>query len=167
MSEYVAQVSWTRDGAVFTDNRYSRAHRWSFDGGAVVPGSSSPHSVRVPMSDPAAVDPEEALVAAASSCHMLYFLALAARSGFVVDSYVDEASGVMEEIGSGKKGITRIRLEPHVRFSGSVCPSREAIRRLHHEAHELCYVANSLKAQIEICDGWDCAPGPSSDVVVR
>src|SRR5690606_19548449 len=85
MSEYSATVSWRRLGAVFTDNKYSRAHEWHFDGGVVVPASSSPHVVRVPLSDPTAVDPEEAFVASLSSCHMLFFLSFAAQQGFVVD----------------------------------------------------------------------------------
>lgn len=154
MAEYQAEVTWTRNGAAFTDNRYSRAHTWSFDGGAVVPGSSSPHSVRIPMSDPAAVDPEEALVAAASSCHMLYFLALAARAGLVVDSYADAAIGIMEELGDGRKGITRIHLRPRVTFSGERRPTDDTIAHLHHESHDLCYIANTLKAEILTEGSW-------------
>lgn len=155
MSEHCAYVSWLRNAAPFTDNKYSRAHTWRFDGGAIVPGSSSPHSVRLPMSDPTAVDPEEALVAAASSCHMLYFLALSARAGFVVDTYSDAAVGVLEEIGGGKKGITRITLRPRVTFSGAQHPSEESVAQLHHEAHESCYIANSIRAAIVIEGSWE------------
>src|SRR5687767_7443855 len=97
MTTYTATVRWTRSGATYTDGRYSRAHEWAFDGGAVVPASSSPHVVPVPMSDAGAIDPEEAFVASLSSCHMLFFLDFARRAGFVVESYVDEAEGVMEK----------------------------------------------------------------------
>lgn len=154
MTRYLAEIAWRRNGGVFTDHRYSRAHTWSFDGGAVVPGSSSPHSVRVPMSDPSAVDPEEALVAAASSCHMLYFLSFAARAGLLIDSYEDAAVGVMEEVGGGRKGITVIHLRPRVKLSGQRRPTDEMMRGLHHEAHESCYIANSLKAEIVVAGSW-------------
>ncbi|MBS1914535.1 MAG: OsmC family protein [Bacteroidetes bacterium] len=148
MSEYEARVSWTRNDAAFLDRRYSRAHTWFFDGGASVPASSSPHSVRLPMSDPANVDPEEALVASASSCHMLWFLSLAAEHGFVVDSYTDSATGYMEKDDDGRIGITRIVLRPDIVFSGAAIPSAEEIRHLHHLAHENCYIANSLRSEI-------------------
>lgn len=154
MAQYLAEIAWTRDDEAFTDHRYSRAHTWCFDGGAIVPGSSSPQSVRVPMSDPSAVDPEEALVAAASSCHMLYFLSLAARAGLLIDSYTDAAVGVMDELGDGKKGITTIHLRPQVRLSGEGRPTEEMIEELHHEAHEMCYIANSLKAEILVEGSW-------------
>lgn len=145
---YTAQVEWKRGDQPFTDNRYSRAHRWRFDGGAEVPGSSSPLSVAPPMSDPAAVDPEEAFVASLSSCHMLFFLAFAAQEKFRVDSYADPAEGVMEKNAEGRVAVTRVTLRPKVVFSGERTPSREEIDRLHHRAHEACYLANSVKTEV-------------------
>ncbi|HYD81707.1 MAG TPA: OsmC family protein [Paucimonas sp.] len=150
MHKYEATVAWQRGDQSFADNRYSRAHEWRFDGGARVPASPSPQSVPVPLSDPAGVDPEEALVAAASSCHMLFFLAYAAKRGFTVDSYVDDAFGVMERNADNKFAITRITLRPKVVFGGERQPSAEQIAALHHDSHEQCYVANSLKSEIVI-----------------
>ncbi|MGB8338267.1 MAG: OsmC family protein [Burkholderiales bacterium] len=149
MHQYTATVAWTRKGAKFTDNKFSRAHEWRFDGGAVLPGSSSPLSVPVPYSDSAAVDPEEALVAALSSCHMLFFLAYAARKGWVIESYTDEAVGTMDKNDSGKLAITHVRLRPHIIFAGAA-PSQEEIDAVHHRSHEECYIANSLKAHVDI-----------------
>jgi len=150
MSEYVATVEWSRDGQSFSDNRYSRAHDWRFDGGAVVRGSSAPSSVPEPMSDPAAVDPEEALVAAVSSCHMLFFLAFAAKAGFVVDRYRDEASGVMGRDDRGRMSITHVTLRPAVDFSGERRPDAAALDDLHHRAHDACYIANSIRAEVAV-----------------
>ena len=148
MHLYTAQVQWERGEQPFTDNRYSRAHRWRFDGGAEVAGSSSPLSVRVPMSDPSAVDPEEAFVASLSSCHMLFFLGFAAEEKFRVDSYSDPAEGVMEKNAEGKVAMTRVTLRPKVVFSGERTPSREDLDHLHHRAHEACYIANSVKTEV-------------------
>ena len=148
MHSYDATITWTRDGQTFTDNRYSRGHRWTFDGGAEVPASSSPYVVPVPMSVAANVDPEEALVAATSSCHMLFFLSFAAKRGFVVDSYVDRASGVMEKNAEGRIAMTRITLRPEVVFTGERRPAQEEIDRMHHDSHEQCFIANSLKSEI-------------------
>ena len=148
MHLYTAQVQWERGEQPFTDNRYSRAHRWRFDGGAEVPGSSSPLSVRVPMSDPSAVDPEEAFVASLSSCHMLFFLGFAAEEKFRVDSYSDPAEGVMEKNAEGKVAMTRVTLRPKVVFSGERTPSREDLDHLHHRAHEACYIANSVRTEV-------------------
>ena len=147
--QYTAAVTWSRNGAVFTDNRYSRAHEWRFDGGAVVPGSSAPHSVPLPYSDAAAVDPEEALVAALSSCHMLFFLAFAGKKGWVIDSYTDNAAGTMDKNADGKTAITRIVLKPRVTFAGTA-PAPADIDHVHHRAHEECYIANSIKAEVVI-----------------
>ena len=149
MSEYVATVEWRREGAAFTDNRYSRAHDWRFDGGAVVRGSSAPSSVPVPMSDPAAVDPEEALVAAVSSCHMLFFLAYAGKAGFVVDSYRDDAVGRLGRDERGRMSITAVTLRPAVDFMGEA-PDAAALAALHHRAHEACYIANSIRAEVTV-----------------
>jgi organic hydroperoxide reductase OsmC/OhrA len=148
--EYRAEIVWTRDGAVFTDNRYSRGHVWRFDGGVDVPASSSPLSVKLPLSREDAVDPEEALVAALSSCHMLFFLGFAAKAGFVVDKYEDAAVGVMSKNEHGKLFIAKITLNPVISFSGAKRPSAEEFDALHHRAHEECYVTNSVRAEVVV-----------------
>jgi len=150
MHIYEATVSWSRSAQKFTDNRYSRGHVWRFDGGLEVPASSSPSIVPLPMSVEANVDPEEALVASASSCHMLFFLAIAAKRGFVIDSYVDQASGVMGKNAEGKEAMTRITLRPHIAFGGDRQPTAEDIERMHHASHEQCFIANSLKTEIVV-----------------
>lgn len=150
MSEYVATVEWVRGDQPFLDNQYARAHDWRFDGGAVVRGSSAPGSVPVPLSDPTAVDPEEAVVAAASSCHMLFFLAYAAKAGFVVDRYLDEALAVMGRDDRGKVIITAITLRPAVTFSGESQPDEAAIADLHHRSHDHCYIASSLRGTVTV-----------------
>jgi organic hydroperoxide reductase OsmC/OhrA len=147
MSSYTATVSWQRNGAAFTDNKYSRAHDWKFDGGAVVRGSSSPHAVRVPYSDESAVDPEEAFVAALSSCHMLWFLSLAARRGFVVDSYEDQAVGTLAKNDAGKLAMSVVTLRPKVVFVGRQ-PAPAELDSLHHAAHEECFIASSVKSDV-------------------
>src|ERR1700742_1661579 len=121
------QLRWSRGEAVFTDNRYSRGHTWHFDGGVEVPASSSPHVVRVPYSVAAAVDPEEAFVASISSCHMLWFLSIAAEAGLRVDEYRDEAIGIMGKNAAGKTAVTRVTLQPRVTFSGAKLPARDEI----------------------------------------
>ena len=151
MSEHHAQLSWSRGDQAFTDNRYSRRHAWTFDGGAVVAGSAAPSVVPVPLSDPAAVDPEEALVAATSSCHLLWFLGIAAKRGFRVDSYADDAVGTLGKDAAGRIAVTRVTLRPRVVFSGDRLPTEEVHRALHHEAHERCFIANSLRSEI-VCE---------------
>jgi organic hydroperoxide reductase OsmC/OhrA len=148
MSGHQAIVEWNRGDARFTDNRYSRGHRWRFDGGVEVPASASPHIVPVPMSVPAAVDPEEALVAALSSCHMLFFLSLAAGRGLVVDSYRDEAIGTMTKDAGGKLAMTKVVLRPDVRYGGAKRPSRADEDALHHQAHEECFIARSVRTVV-------------------
>jgi len=148
VANYVATVSWVSDGE-FSSGRYSRAHEWSFDGGTMVRGSSSPSVVPEPMSDPVAVDPEEALIASASSCHMLWFLSLAQKAGLDVRSYRDEAVGVMGKDEWGRIAITRITLRPNIVFAGPE-PSEEDLARLHHEAHDRCFIANSLRSEIVV-----------------
>jgi len=148
--QYTANVVWTRPGdAPFKDNKYSRAHQWHFDGGAVVPASSSPLSVRVPLSDPAGVDPEEALIAALSSCHMLFFLSFAAAGGFVIDKYDDEAVGVLDKNARGTTSITKITLRPKITWVGAP-PSAEQLDKLHHRSHDACYIANSVNAEVVV-----------------
>ena len=150
MHKYEARILWQREGAKFSDNRYSRLHEWSFDGGVAVPGSSSPLTVPLPYSVAAAIDPEEALVAATSSCHMLWFLSIAAQRGFVVDRYEDEAFGVMEKNADGKLAFTRITLRPRVAFVGDRLPSAGELAALHHTAHDECFIANSLKCEVAV-----------------
>ena len=148
MARHTATIRWQRGEQRFTDDRYSRAHTWTFDGGVVVPGSSSPHVVPVPGSDPHAVDPEEAFVAALSSCHMLWFLSIAARRGFQVDDYADEAIGTMARNGEGKLAMTRVVLRPRVIFSGDPRPGAADLEAMHHEAHAECFIANSVKTEV-------------------
>jgi organic hydroperoxide reductase OsmC/OhrA len=157
MSEYVVNLQWQRhDQEAFTDRRYSRRHLWRFDGGAEVLASSSPQVVPVPGSDPAGVDPEEAFVASLSSCHMLWFLDLASRDGWVVDSYQDDAVGVMARNADGQLVMTVVTLRPAVVFGGSRRPDETAHHELHHRAHESCFIANSVKTEVR------CEPrGPS------
>lgn len=145
MTEHLATVEWRSDGH-FRDGRYSRVHNIAFDGGASLPGSASPHVVPVPMSDPAAVDPEELLVASAATCHMLWFLDLAQRAGLDVRTYRDEAKGMMGKLDGGV-AVARIVLRPRIEFEGER-PDAEALARLHHEAHERCFIANSLKSEV-------------------
>ena len=148
MSRHEAEISWRSDGE-FVSGRYSRRHAWRFDGGAVVTASASPDIVAVPMSDPAGVDPEEALVASAASCHMLWFLSLAREAGLAVESYSDKAEGEMGRIAPGRIAITRITLRPDIAFAGPA-PDPATLARLHHEAHERCFIANSLKTEIVV-----------------
>jgi organic hydroperoxide reductase OsmC/OhrA len=158
MSTYGCTVRWHREAeADFARGRYSRAHQWAFDGGAVVPGSSSVLSVPLPWSDPAAVDPEEAFVAAVSSCHMLWFLALAAKRGFVVDGYEDAAEGVMETIAPAREAITQVLLRPEVVFAATRLPTDEEVEALHHAAHEHCYIANSIRSEVRVQGRWRAA----------
>ena len=148
MAEHTAVIEWELSGD-FRANRHSRAHVWRFDGGAVVHGSSSPHVVPLPMSDPTAVDPEEAVVASASSCHMLWFLHLSRDAGFEVVRYRDEAVGRMAKDERGRMAITRIVLRPQIDFAVAA-PDPATLERLHHEAHEKCFIANSLRSEIVV-----------------
>ena len=148
MSRYSAVIAWQRDGQLFTDHRYRRQHAWRFDGGAVVSGSSSPQVVPLPMSDASAVDPEEAFVASLSSCHLLWFLDIACRAGWVVDDYRDEASGVLARNAGGRAAMTVVTLRPQVRFAGDHQPDAAEIHRLHEQAHADCFIANSVKTDV-------------------
>ena len=150
MSTYTAIIHWTRSTSEdFAKGQYSRAHSWSFDGGATVPASSSPHVVPLPFSDPVGVDPEEAFVASLSSCHMLFFLDFARRAGLVVDGYVDEAEGVIAKREDGRMAMTLVTLRPRVEWGGEV-PDAEALAELHHKAHEACFIANSVTCEVRI-----------------
>ena len=151
MSTYTAKITWESDSPeTFTKNKYTRGHEWVFDGGVTVPASSSPHLVRVPNSVEAAVDPEDALVASASSCHMLSFFYVAAKAGFNALSYEDNAIGEMAATEAGKEWMAKITLDPQVVWADGAAPSDERLAELHHEAHEICYIANSLKTDIVI-----------------
>ena len=145
---HTALIRWHVGDSDFLGKRYSRAHTWSFDGGAVVPASSSPHVVPVPMSDAGAVDPEEAFVAALASCHMLWFLDIASRAGFSVDSYEDAADGRMGRNAAGKLVVDVVTLRPRTRFAGARVPDAAALAALHHAAHEECFLANSVRCEI-------------------
>jgi organic hydroperoxide reductase OsmC/OhrA len=150
MAQYSAEVIWERGDAVFTDNRYSRRHLLRFDGGLEVPASSSPHSVPVPLSDPGAVDPEESLIAALSSCHMLWFLAIAGKRKFRVDRYRDQVTGMLAKNTDGKLYISVITLRPEAQFSGELLPTREQIEAMHHSAHAECYIAHSVISEVRV-----------------
>ena len=151
MSSYTATIRWTRDpGTDFAKGQYSRAHSWEFDGGLTVPASPSPHIVPAPWNDPAGVDPEEAFVASLSSCHMLFFVDFARRAGFVVDSYVDEAEGVLDKRADGKMWMSRVTLRPRVEFSGANPPTEEELADLHHRAHDACFIANSVTTEVTV-----------------
>jgi organic hydroperoxide reductase OsmC/OhrA len=152
MLEHVASIHWTRSGPDFLKGKYSREHVWSFDGGLTVPASPSPAGVPEPWSNPANVDPEEAFVVAVASCHMLTFLWLAYKQGFQVESYDDHAVGVMTKNESSVPWVSAITLHPRILFGGQKLPSSAEIQRLHHDAHEQCYIANSIKATVTIAD---------------
>lgn len=146
MSEHLATVTWKRSSADYTAQTYNRAHEWSFDGGVIVPASSAP----LYRGDADRVDPEEALVAALASCHMLTFLFEAARKKFVVDSYEDHAVGVMTKNERGKLWISRVTLRPRIGFGGSKPPTAEELAALHERAHDNCFIAHSVKAEVVV-----------------
>lgn len=155
MHEYTARIEWERQAAeAFVDNRYHRRHRLLFDGGAELAGSSSPAVVPLPLSDAAAVDPEEMFVAALSSCHMLWFLSLAAKRGYRVDRYVDAARGVMQRNAAGRMAMTRVTLCPQVAFGGEHQPTADELQALHHQAHSECFIANSVITEV-VCEPVD------------
>lgn len=156
MSEHKAIIEWTRRDEGFLRGKYSREHTWTFDGGLSVPASPSPSVVPAPYSNPANVDPEEAFVASISSCHMLTFLYVAGRQGFQVDSYLDEAVGVMGKNEHGVPWVSEVTLKPRIVFSGEKLPSQAEQEHLHHLAHEQCFIANSVKTRIKVTIG---APG--------
>jgi organic hydroperoxide reductase OsmC/OhrA len=153
MSQYTAQLSWRRQPTEsFVDNRYSRKHQLQFDGGAAVAGSASPQVVPLPMSDASAVDPEEMFVASLASCHMLWFLGLAASGGYCVDEYTDHAIGEMARNAEQQMVMTVVTLRPRVVFGGDKQPDAAGLAELHHRAHAACYIANSVKTEVR------CAP---------
>jgi organic hydroperoxide reductase OsmC/OhrA len=148
MPEFTATIEWNRQGAAFADKRFSRLHTWHFDGGITLPASASPHVVPAPYSSKDAVDPEEALVASLSACHMLSFLFIAAKQGYCVDSYSDKATGVIEKNSAGKYWVSRVTLKPQIVFSGERKPNDGEFNAMHHTAHEECFIANSVKTEV-------------------
>ncbi|MEX0945460.1 MAG: OsmC family protein [Balneolaceae bacterium] len=151
MSTYKATIQWSRDrDQTFTDNRYSRGHDWLFDGGLKIPASASPNVVPLPLSIEENIDPEEAFVASLSSCHMLFFLSIAAKRGWVVDHYIDQAVGEMGKGEGGTLFMQRVILRPEISFSGSNQPSKKEISEIHHESHTQCFIANSVKTEVVI-----------------
>jgi organic hydroperoxide reductase OsmC/OhrA len=150
MSTYTATIRWNRDPTTdFAKGQYSRAHEWVFDGGVTVPASPSPHIVPAPWSDANGIDPEEAFVASLSSCHMLFFIDFARRAGFVVDTYVDQAQGVLEKRADGRMAMTGVTLHPRVTW-GSTAPDDAAVADLHHRAHDACFIANSVTTEVKV-----------------
>ena len=152
MSEHKAAVRWklAADGEAFRKGRYSREHTWTFDGGVTVPASPSPGVVPVPWSNPAHVDPEEGYVAAISSCHMLTFLYVAMREGFLVLSYEDDAVGVMRKNERGAVWVSAVTLNPRIAYGGARRPTDADVDHLHHLAHEQCFIANSVRTEITV-----------------
>lgn len=147
--EYSAEIRWQRGATEkFTDQRYSRGHRWQFDGGVEVPASSSPSVVPLPYSVAAAVDPEEAFVASLSSCHMLFFLSYAAQQGFVVEQYIDKAIGTMGPNEHGQIVMLKVVLDPQIRWSGERKPDAQQIAALHERSHHDCFLANSVRCPV-------------------
>jgi len=150
MSEHKAIIHWNCTGPDFLKGKFSREHTWTFDGGATVPASPSPAVVPAPWSNAAGVDPEEAYVASLASCHMLTFLWLASREGFQADSYDDDAVGTMSKNERGVPWVSAVKLRPRIAWSGAKIPAPADLDRLHHHAHEQCFIANSVKTEITV-----------------
>jgi len=150
MAEHTAKIYWRHDGGDFLKGRYSREHTWTFDGGVVVPASPAPAVVPKPFSNPACVDPEEAFVASLSSCHMLTFLFIASKQGFQVDEYEDNAVGILSKNERGIPWISSVTLHPKISYGGEKIPSAEEEERLHHAAHQQCFIANSVKTEVSV-----------------
>jgi organic hydroperoxide reductase OsmC/OhrA len=146
MSEHKAAIQWTRATGDFSYDSYSRDHTWTFPNGVSIGASAAPDY----QGNPERVDPEEALVAAVAGCHMLTFLAIAARKRLVVDRYEDEATGVLEKNAEGKMAVTRITLRPRVQFGGTGGPDPTEVKRLHGLAHEHCFIANSIRTSVTV-----------------
>lgn len=154
MANYTACIEWQRDQQQneqeFVNNQYSRAHQWHFDGGVSVPASSSPHVVPLPFSVEHNIDPEEAFIASISSCHMLFFLSIAAKRKYTIDSYIDNAQGTMAANEQGKIAFAEVVLKPDIVFSGDKQPTQAQIDKIHHIAHQQCFIANSVNCEITI-----------------
>lgn len=151
MSEHVVLIRWRLEpGARFRTGKYSRRHEWEFDSGQVIHASPSPSVVRPPYSDPSCIDPEEAFVASISSCHLLTFLYLASKRGYTVASYSARAVGRLQKNERGVAWVSRVELYPQLEFDGETPPAVE-LEQLHHEVHEQCFIANSVKTEIVVC----------------
>ncbi len=150
MSEHKAILDWRRTGADFFKGQFSREHTWTFDGGTTVPAAASPSVVPTQFTNPANVDPEEAFVASLSSCHLLTFLFMASRHGFQVDSYHDDAVGVVTKNERGVPWVSAVALRPRIVYGGVKLPTPADEERLHHLAHEQCFIANSVKTQVTV-----------------
>lgn len=150
MSEHRATITWNRTGTGFLQTQFSRNHTWEFDGGLRVPATAAPSVVPPPWTNPSALDPEEAFVASLSSCHLLTFLFFAAKAGHQVDSYRDEASGVLAKNERGIPWIARVTLRPRVTYTDGTAPTPEQEHALHEKAHHYCYIANSVKTEVTI-----------------
>lgn len=150
MSEYTAIIKWRRDEQNFLDDSYSRGHIWEFDGGVSVPASASPHIVPLPKSVAENVDPEEAFVASLSSCHMLFFLSIAAKNGYIIDNYTDCAIGHLTKNGQGKHAMTKVILRPNILFSGDKRPTMQQQVKIHEQSHEQCFIANSVMTEVSV-----------------
>jgi organic hydroperoxide reductase OsmC/OhrA len=149
LSTYRASIDWTLEGD-FASRRYSRVHRIGFEAGLSVPGTAGPANINPRYGRADAMDPEQAFVASLAACHMLWFLDIAARAGFVCESYADEAEGVLETGPEGKEMMTRVVLRPKAVFAEGKAPAPEELARLHHEAHDACFIANSVKSEVAI-----------------
>lgn len=151
MAEYTARVSWVRSkNEIFIDNKYSRGHEWNFDGGTILKASASPHIVPLPYSVEENVDPEEAFVASISSCHMLFFLSLAAKRKFIIDKYTDNPVGILTKNDQGKLWMKKVTLRPRIKFSGIIKPTLTQIEEIHHQSHNECFIATSVKSEVVI-----------------
>jgi organic hydroperoxide reductase OsmC/OhrA len=150
MSEHKAKIQWSQSQGDFLKGTYSREHTWTFDGGCTVPASSSPAAVRVPFSNPAHVDPEEAFVASLSSCHMLTYLYVASRKGFEIVNYEDDAVGVMTKNERGIPWVSSVVLHPRITYGGAKTPTPEEEEQMHHAAHEQCFISNSVKTEVKV-----------------
>ncbi len=150
MAEHKATIEWKHSGDDFLKGRYSREHTWAFDGGATIPASPAPSVVPPPMSNPAHVDPEEAYVASLASCHMLTFLYMAQRAGFVVAQYRDEAIGVMGKTDKGLPWVAEVLLNPVITYGGEKTPEPDAEAHLHEQAHDQCFIANSVRTAVKV-----------------
>ncbi|MFT6220915.1 MAG: organic hydroperoxide reductase OsmC/OhrA [Candidatus Endobugula sp.] len=149
MSEYYATIVWQRrEDEHYIDNKYSRAHQWVFSGGVIVPASSSPHIVPLPYSVEDNVDPEEAFVASLSSCHMLFFLSIAAKNKLVVERYIDRPIGLLAKNAQGKMAMTKVTLRPEIYFSVETPVTLEKLEKMHHQSHEQCFIANSVTTEV-------------------
>jgi len=146
MSEHRVTVDWKRETPDFAYETYNRDHDWTFDAGVTVRASAAPAY----LGSESCVDPEEAFVASLSSCHMLTFLALAARKRYVVDGYRDQAVGVLAKDSAGSLAVTKVTLRPEVRFGGEAGPTAEELSRLHDHAHRACFIANSVKTEVVV-----------------